>query len=60
MLEIAKGIYISEDLPVLYIKDADSIVLSDVHIGYEEEMSRKGIYIPKVQKKKFINIVNKS
>ncbi|MEM3225821.1 MAG: metallophosphoesterase [Saccharolobus sp.] len=60
MLEIAKGIYISEDLPVLYIKDADSIVVSDVHIGYEEEMSRKGIYIPKVQKKKFINIVNKS
>jgi len=60
MLEIAKGIQIDEDLPVLFIKNINSIVLSDVHIGYEGEMSKKGIYIPRIQKKRFINIVNKA
>ncbi|WP_338601707.1 metallophosphoesterase [Sulfolobus tengchongensis] len=59
MLELAKGIFISEDLPALYIKQNNSIVLSDVHIGYEEEMSRKGIYIPRIQKKRFFNVVNR-
>jgi Predicted ICC-like phosphoesterases len=54
MLELTKGILIAEDLPALYVKHANSVVMSDVHIGYEEEMSRKGIYIPRIQKKDFL------
>ncbi|ARM77177.1 metallophosphoesterase [Acidianus manzaensis] len=60
MIEISEGIFIEGDLPVIYLKPLDSIILSDVHIGYEEEMSRKGIFLPKVQRKRFINIVEKS
>ncbi|AWR98320.1 phosphoesterase [Acidianus sulfidivorans JP7] len=60
MIEIAEGVYIEGDLPVIYLKPLNSIVLSDVHIGYEEEMARKGIFLPRVQRKRFINIIDKS
>jgi len=60
MISLIDDIYIDEDLPVIYIKRLNSIVLSDVHIGYEEEMTSKGIFIPKVQKKKFLNTVNRA
>ncbi|TRM93373.1 phosphoesterase [Sulfolobus sp. B1] len=60
MLEIVKDVYIAEDLPVIYIKGINSIVMSDIHIGYEEEMAKKGIYIPRIQKKRFLNILNRA
>lgn len=60
MIEIQEGIFIESDLPVLYIKPLDSIVVSDIHIGYEEEMSKKGIFLPKMQRKKFLSIVEKA
>ena len=60
MISLIDDIYIDEDLPVVYIKRLNSIVLADVHIGYEEEMASKGIFIPKVQKKRFLNIINRS
>ncbi len=43
---------------MLYVKGFEAIVLSDVHIGYEEEMARKGMFIPKVQKKRFMEVYN--
>ncbi|BDC19921.1 metallophosphoesterase [Acidianus sp. HS-5] len=59
MIEIEKGVYIEGDIPAVYIKSIDTAVISDVHIGYEEEMARKGIFLPRVQKKKFLDVVNK-
>lgn len=60
MIEIEKGIFIEADLPVLYIKPLNAVVLSDVHIGYEEEMARKGIFLPKIQRKRLIDTIEKS
>ncbi|AHC51603.1 phosphoesterase [Sulfolobus acidocaldarius SUSAZ] len=60
MISIFNDIYIAEDLPVLYIKPLNAVVLSDVHIGFEQEMANKGIYIPKVQKKRFLTIYRKA
>ncbi|BFH74334.1 metallophosphoesterase [Sulfurisphaera javensis] len=60
MISLTEDIFIDEDLPVIYIKRLNSIVLSDVHIGYEEEMASKGIFIPKVQKKRFLTIFRRA
>ncbi|NON61808.1 metallophosphoesterase [Acidianus sp. RZ1] len=60
MIEIEHDILIEEDLPVLYLRSLNAVVLSDVHIGYEEEMARKGIFLPKVQEKRFLNIYKKA
>ncbi|MCY0859490.1 MAG: metallophosphoesterase [Sulfolobaceae archaeon] len=60
MLELTEGIYVAEDLPVIYIKKINAIVMSDIHIGYEEDMARKGIFIPKIQLKRFLNIYKRA
>ncbi|MFQ5620317.1 MAG: metallophosphoesterase [Candidatus Nanoarchaeia archaeon] len=33
----------------LYLKDSGTLVFSDLHIGYEGEMHKKGFLVPKVQ-----------
>ena len=43
-----------DGLPIAYIKSIDSIVLSDLHLGYESHMAKKGAFIPKVNLKKII------
>lgn len=60
MIEVEEGVYIEADLPAIYLKPLDSIVISDIHIGYEEEMSKKGIFLPRMQRKRFLNIVERA
>jgi len=60
MIELLNNFYIESDIPVAYSKVLNSIILSDVHIGFEEEMARKGIFLPRVQKKKFLDVVDKA
>jgi putative phosphoesterase, SbcD/Mre11-related len=36
--------------PALYLPELDSTVICDVHLGYEEELQKKGIMMPKTQK----------
>ncbi|MEM0174414.1 MAG: metallophosphoesterase [Sulfolobaceae archaeon] len=60
MIELVNGFYIEGDMPVVYNKVLNSIILSDAHIGFEEEMTRKGIFLPRIQKKKFLDVVEKA
>ncbi|QKQ99374.1 metallophosphoesterase [Metallosphaera tengchongensis] len=60
MVNIINGLEVEGDLPVLYSRGLDSVILSDVHIGYEEEMASKGIFLPRIQKKRFITIYKKA
>ncbi|MBD3303555.1 phosphoesterase [Candidatus Woesearchaeota archaeon] len=52
-MEIAPGIQII-DLGV-YLAKHKTLVLSDFHIGYEEELNKKGILVPRVQYKDVID-----
>jgi len=44
-MELLKGL-IAEDL-FLYLPDYNTFILSDVHIGYEESLNRRGVLIPR-------------
>jgi len=33
----------------LYLRDLDTVVVADLHLGYEEALSERGIYVPPVQ-----------
>lgn len=37
---------IKADRTALFIEQSQTLVLSDLHLGYEEEMRRKGVFIP--------------
>src|SRR3990167_887500 len=46
-MEIAKGIEII-DL-ALYLKPQQILIISDMHIGYEESLNKEGILVPRFQ-----------
>ena len=44
-MELLKGI-IAEDL-FIYLPEYKTFIISDIHLGYEESLNRKGILVPK-------------
>jgi len=57
MMEISKGIEIM-DL-CLYFKKEKTLVFSDVHMGYEESLNKKGVLIPRFQCAETLNRLKK-
>ncbi len=57
--EIEKGINIVAAMPVLYIPSKDILVFADTHLGFEEEMARQGVFIPRAQLKKIFKVLDK-
>ncbi len=56
-MKITDGIY-TKDL-ALYIKPAKILVISDIHIGYEDDLNKKGFLIPRVHFKEMIDRLGK-
>ncbi len=44
----------------IYLPEENMVVLSDLHIGFEEVMAQKGLILPKLQKNRIINILEKN
>ncbi len=57
-MEISEGLEIVAELPVLYLRKYKVLVLADTHIGFEEEMADKGIFIPRFQLRKLLDILS--
>lgn len=55
--ELIEGVEVVNELPVIYLRKYRMALLADTHIGFEEEMAEKGIYIPRFQKKKLMGIL---
>lgn len=45
--EVSKNIEIVCELPGLYLKDVGILVITDLHIGYEQALQKQGIYVPR-------------
>ena len=48
-LQIAKGLYLLEGLPALYHPASGTLIVADVHLGYEDAMAEAGVYLPRLQ-----------
>ncbi len=44
----------------IYLPEEDMVVLSDLHIGFEEVMAQKGLILPKLQKNRITNVLEKN
>ena len=47
-----------DSLPLLYLPSKDLLVLSDLHLGLEENMTSKGSYVPQFQLEDIIEDIN--
>lgn len=43
--------------PAVYNKVSQTLVIADLHLGYEDEVAQQGIFLPQVQLKKAINMI---
>lgn len=58
-MKVFNDIELIEYFPAIYIKSIDSIVIADLHLGYEGIMAEQGIFIPKIQFKKELEMISK-
>ena len=49
-IEVFKGVYATSDL-CLHLPDEGTVVVADLHIGYESALEAEGIHIPRIQTK---------
>ncbi|MCL5438214.1 MAG: metallophosphoesterase [Candidatus Thermoplasmatota archaeon] len=48
-IQIERGIFLSE-LGCVFLEDESTAVISDLHLGFEEEMNLRGLFLPKMQR----------
>ncbi|MEM1541866.1 MAG: metallophosphoesterase [Ignisphaera sp.] len=60
LYRIFEDIYALVDLPLAYIPRFKAVVMADVHLGFEEDMASKGVFLPRIQLKKAIEVVEKA
>ncbi len=56
-INIIKNVFIS-DLYCVYLQDISAAVISDLHLGFEEEMNLHGLFLPKLQRNHVEKIVD--
>jgi len=58
-MELFRGIEIIENFPALYIEKISAVVIADLHLGFEGIAAEEGIFIPKIQFKKELEVIKK-
>ncbi|ABM80143.1 metallophosphoesterase [Hyperthermus butylicus] len=59
LLEIAPGVEVVGDLPAVYVRRLNALVVADLHLGFEEEAARQGYFIPRVQLLRSLDVVRR-
>ncbi|MDE1810466.1 MAG: metallophosphoesterase [Candidatus Micrarchaeota archaeon] len=50
-MELTDDIELVDGVPIAYIRSLAALVFSDLHLGYEGKMAKKGVFVPKVNLK---------
>lgn len=56
-MRITRDLFLPIGYPALYVKGLKTVVISDLHLGFESAVSSEGIYLPRVQLKKAIDLI---
>ncbi|MCS7111561.1 MAG: metallophosphoesterase [Ignisphaera sp.] len=60
LYELYSGIFAISDIPAVYIERLGVLAIADVHLGFEEYMAEKGVYLPRMQLKKVLEYIERS
>jgi hypothetical protein len=56
-MRLFEGISALETFPALHIEDLDTVVIADLHLGYETIASEHGVFIPRIQLNKTLHLM---
>lgn len=59
LFELFNEVYAVLDLPLIYIPKFKAVVIADIHLGFEEDMASKGIFLPRIQLSKVLDMIDK-
>ncbi|MCC6045779.1 MAG: metallophosphoesterase [Ignisphaera sp.] len=61
LYKIHENLFAVEDLPLAYLalSDNKALLLADIHLGFEEYMATKGVFLPRLQLKKVIEVIER-
>ncbi len=59
-VELTSGVEVVSNLPVIYLRSFKVLILADTHLGFEEEMAEKGMYIPRFQLRRLMEVLEQS
>ncbi len=57
-IQIQPDVYLS-DLGCVFLQDDNSAVISDLHLGFEEEMNLRGVFLPRMQRNHVESVVDR-
>lgn len=60
MKALVGDLYIVGSKPILYSKGEDSIIVADVHLGYEEAMASQGVFLPRLQLRRALKTISEA
>ena len=56
-MRLTDDVELLDGLPIIYIKSLNSLVVADLHLGYEGVMAKKGALLPKVNLRKITGML---
>lgn len=59
-MKLNDDIELLDGLPIAFIRSINSLVISDLHLGYEGVMAKSGVFAPKVNLKRIIEELTKA
>lgn len=59
LYELYPGIFAINDIPAVYLERFRVFVIADIHLGFEEYMAERGVYLPRMQLRKVLEYMEK-
>ncbi len=58
--EPAPGVEIIGGIPAVYARRLRAVILADLHLGFEEEAARQGYYVPRIQLRRSLEVLERA
>lgn len=60
LLEVARNLYTISGLPVVVHEASRTLLLADIHLGYEDAMASTGVFLPRLQLKMALETIKQA
>jgi len=60
LIDLDSGLAIVDGLPVVVVRGASSIVVADIHLGYEDALASTGVFLPRIQLRSAIRTLSEA
>ena len=59
-LDTGRGLHLLDGLPAVLHEPSGSLIVADIHLGYEEYMASTGVYLPRLQLKHALSTIERA